>query len=47
MFSAGGQDGITAGCDAPRNAASVAEILEPLAMRREGYLRQSTWAKGE
>ena len=42
---AGGQDGITAGCDA-RNAASVA-VLERLAMRREGYLRQSTWAKGE
>jgi hypothetical protein len=29
-----------------RNAASVA-VLERLAMRREGHLRRSTWAKGE
>ncbi len=36
---------ITACCDA-RNAASVA-VLERLRMRREGHLRQSTWAKGD
>jgi RimJ/RimL family protein N-acetyltransferase len=36
---------ITACCD-ERNTASVA-VLERLAMRREGHLRQSTWAKGE
>jgi len=36
---------ITASCDV-RNAASVA-VLERVAMRREGHLRQSTWAKGE
>jgi len=40
-----GKHRITASCDA-RNAASVA-VLERLAMRREGHLRQSTWAKGE
>jgi RimJ/RimL family protein N-acetyltransferase len=40
-----GKHRITACCD-PRNAASVA-VLERLAMRREGHLRQSTWAKGE
>jgi RimJ/RimL family protein N-acetyltransferase len=40
-----GKHRITACCDA-RNAASVA-MLERLAMRREGHLRQSTWAKGE
>jgi aminoglycoside 6'-N-acetyltransferase len=40
-----GKHRITAVCDA-RNAASVA-VLERLAMRREGHLRQSTWAKGE
>ena len=40
-----GKHRITACCDA-RNAASVA-VLERLAMRREGHLRQSTWAKGE
>ena len=39
-----GKHRITACCDA-RNAASVA-VLERLAMRREGHLRQSTWAKG-
>jgi RimJ/RimL family protein N-acetyltransferase len=43
MF-ARGKHRITASCDA-RNAASVA-VLERLAMRREGHLRQSTWAKG-
>ena len=40
-----GKHRITACCDA-RNAASAA-VLERLAMRREGHLRQSTWAKGE
>jgi aminoglycoside 6'-N-acetyltransferase len=40
-----GKHRITASCDA-RNAGSVA-VLERLAMRREGHLRQSTWAKGE
>jgi RimJ/RimL family protein N-acetyltransferase len=40
-----GKHRITACCDA-RNAASVA-VLERLGMRREGHLRQSTWAKGE
>ena len=39
-----GKHRITACCDA-RNAASVA-VLERLAMRQEGHLRQSTWAKG-
>ena len=40
-----GKHRITASCDA-RNAASAA-VLERLAMRREGHLRQSIWAKGE
>jgi aminoglycoside 6'-N-acetyltransferase len=40
-----GKHRVTACCDA-RNAASAA-VLERLAMRREGHLRQSTWAKGE
>ena len=40
-----GKHRITACCDA-RNAASVA-VLERLAMRREGHLRQSIWAEGE
>jgi len=40
-----GKHRITACCDA-RNAASAA-VLERLAMRQEGHLRQSTWAKGE
>jgi RimJ/RimL family protein N-acetyltransferase len=40
-----GKHRITACCDA-RNAPSAA-VLERLAMRREGHLRQSTWAKGE
>ena len=40
-----GKHRITACCD-PRNTASAA-VLERLAMRREGHLRQSTWAKGE
>jgi aminoglycoside 6'-N-acetyltransferase len=45
LFAARGKHRITACCD-PRNAASVA-VLERLGMRREGHLRQSTWAKGE
>ena len=45
LFDARGKHRITARCD-PRNAASVA-LLERLRMRREGHLRQSTWAKGE
>jgi RimJ/RimL family protein N-acetyltransferase len=40
-----GKHRITASCDA-RNTASAA-VLERLAMRQEGHLRQSTWAKGE
>lgn len=40
-----GKHRITACCDA-RNLASAA-VLDRLAMRREGHLRQSTWAKGE
>jgi len=45
LFTARGKHRITACCD-PRNTASVA-LLERLGMRREGHLRQSTWAKGE
>jgi RimJ/RimL family protein N-acetyltransferase len=45
LFTARGKHRITANCDA-RNAASAA-VLEKLGMRREGHLRQSTWAKGE
>jgi aminoglycoside 6'-N-acetyltransferase len=45
LFTARGKHRVTACCD-PRNAASVA-LLERLGMRREGHLRQSTWAKGE
>jgi RimJ/RimL family protein N-acetyltransferase len=33
-------------CRGARNAAS-ARVLERLGMRREGHLRESTWAKGE
>jgi RimJ/RimL family protein N-acetyltransferase len=40
-----GKHRIAASCDA-RNAASAA-VLERLGMRREGHLRESTWAKGE
>ena len=36
---------VTARCDV-RNTAS-ARVLERIGMRREGYLRESTWAKGE
>jgi RimJ/RimL family protein N-acetyltransferase len=45
LFAARGKHRITAYCDS-RNAASVA-LLERLGMRREGHLRESTWAKGE
>ena len=45
LFTARGKHRITANCDA-RNTASAA-VLERLGMRREGHLRQSTWAKGE
>jgi RimJ/RimL family protein N-acetyltransferase len=45
LFTARGKHRITASCDA-RNTASAA-VLERLAMRREGHLRESTWAKGE
>lgn len=45
LFTARGKRRIIAYCDA-RNAASAA-VLERLAMRREGHLRESAWAKGE
>ena len=45
LFTERGKHRITAYCD-PRNAASVA-LLERLGMRREGHLRESTWAKDE
>jgi RimJ/RimL family protein N-acetyltransferase len=45
LFGARGKHRVHASCDA-RNAASAA-VLERLGMRREGHLRQSTWAKGE
>ncbi len=45
LFTARGKHRITAYCDS-RNAASIA-LLERLGMRREGHLRESTWAKGE
>jgi RimJ/RimL family protein N-acetyltransferase len=45
LFTARGKHRIIAYCD-PRNAASAA-LLERLGMRREGHLRESTWAKGE
>jgi RimJ/RimL family protein N-acetyltransferase len=45
LFTERGKHRITAYCD-PRNAASAA-LLERLGMRREGHLRESTWAKGE
>ena len=45
LFTGRGKHRITARCD-PRNAASAA-LMERLGMRREGHLRQSTWAKGE
>jgi RimJ/RimL family protein N-acetyltransferase len=45
LFTERGKHRITAYCD-PRNAASAA-LLERLGMRREGHLRESTWAHGE
>ena len=45
LFAARGKHRVIAYCDA-RNAPSAA-VLERLAMRREGHLRESTWAKGE
>ena len=45
LFADRGKHRITACCDA-RNTASAA-VLERLGMRREGHLRESTWAKGE
>jgi RimJ/RimL family protein N-acetyltransferase len=45
LFAGRGKHRIAASCDA-RNAASAA-VLERLGMRREGHLRESTWAKGE
>jgi RimJ/RimL family protein N-acetyltransferase len=45
LFGARAKHRVTACCDA-RNAASAA-VLERLGMRREGHLRESTWAKGE
>jgi RimJ/RimL family protein N-acetyltransferase len=45
LFAGRGKHKITASCDA-RNTASAA-LLERLGMRREGHLRESTWAKGE
>jgi len=45
LFGARGKRRVTANCDA-RNLASAA-VLERLGLRREGYLRESTWAKGE
>jgi RimJ/RimL family protein N-acetyltransferase len=45
LFTARGKHRITAHCD-PRNTASAA-VLERLGMRREGHLRESTWAKGD
>jgi RimJ/RimL family protein N-acetyltransferase len=45
LFGQRGKHRVTATCDA-RNAVS-AGVLERLGMRREGHLRESTWAKGE
>jgi RimJ/RimL family protein N-acetyltransferase len=45
LFTVRGKHRIIAYCDA-RNAPSAA-VLERLGMRREGHLRESTWAKGE
>ena len=45
LFERRAKHRVTACCDA-RNAAS-AGLLERLGMRREGHLRESTWAKGE
>jgi RimJ/RimL family protein N-acetyltransferase len=45
LFGTRSKHRVTAQCD-PRNTASVG-VLERLGMRREGHLRESTWAKGE
>jgi len=45
LFGARGKHRVTANCDA-RNLASAA-VLERLGLRREGHLRESSWAKGE
>lgn len=45
LFQARAKHRVIACCDA-RNLAS-ARVLERLPMRREGHLRESTWAKGE
>jgi len=45
LFGGRGKHRIAASCDA-RNGASAA-VLERLGMRREGHLRESTWANGE
>jgi aminoglycoside 6'-N-acetyltransferase len=45
LFGRRGKHRVIACCDA-RNVAS-ATVLERLGMRREGHLRESTWAKGE
>lgn len=45
LFGARRKHRVTANCDA-RNLASAA-VLERLGLRREGHLRESTWAKGE
>ena len=40
--------GVVAGAGScSSRCAHSATVLERLAMRREGHLRQSTWAKGE
>jgi RimJ/RimL family protein N-acetyltransferase len=45
LFGPLGKHRVTADCDA-RNLAS-ARVLEKAGMRREGHLRESTWASGE
>jgi RimJ/RimL family protein N-acetyltransferase len=45
LFGARGKHRVRAECD-PRNSASAA-VLERIGMRREGWLRESTWSKGE
>ena len=45
LFGARGKHRVRADCDA-RNPASAA-VLERIGMRREGWLRESTWFKGE
>jgi RimJ/RimL family protein N-acetyltransferase len=45
LFGARRKHRVAAYCDA-RNGASAA-VLERLGLRREGHLRESTWAKGE